>query len=293
MKINDPDVIAAVKEAVLTYETALMTNDLATMKALFKQAPETVRYGVGEMLYGDQEIAEFRKTRKGGSPQRKLTRLEIASYGDNHATSNAQYIREDSPVPYRQSQTWVKFSEGWRAVSAHVSFMKAASKLSALNALSSEDFIYLLGGIYEHSPWVAEEVKSCGPFESLAALVSEMKACVDRASSSQKLDLLKAHPELAGKAAIDKELTKASTDEQASAGLDRLSPQEIDQFNVLNAAYNEKFDFSFIICVRETTKLGILDAMKTRLKNSVSEEFSTALDEVHKIAGLRLESLML
>ena len=90
------------------------------INALFRAAPETVRYGVGEVLYGIDEIREFRKGR-GGSPQRTLARVEIASYGEDFATANAEFHREDSPRRGRQSQSWVRFADGWKVVSAHVS----------------------------------------------------------------------------------------------------------------------------------------------------------------------------
>lgn len=120
MIVNDPQVIAQVRAAFDAYERALMADDIAAMDALFRAAPETVRYGVGEVLYGIDEIREFRKGR-GGSPQRTLARVEIASYGEDFATANAEFHREDSPRRGRQSQSWVRFADGWKVVSAHVS----------------------------------------------------------------------------------------------------------------------------------------------------------------------------
>lgn len=119
-RANDPAVIAQVHAAFDAYERALMADDIAAMDALFRAAPETVRYGVGEVLYGIDEIREFRKGR-GGSPQRTLARVEIASYGEDFATANAEFHREDSPRRGRQSQSWVRFADGWKVVSAHVS----------------------------------------------------------------------------------------------------------------------------------------------------------------------------
>ena len=120
MIVNDPQVIAQVRAAFDAYERALMADDLPAMDALFHPAPGTVRYGVGEVLYGIDEIREFRKGR-GGSPQRTLARVEIASYGEDFATANAEFHREDSPRRGRQSQSWVRFADGWKVVSAHVS----------------------------------------------------------------------------------------------------------------------------------------------------------------------------
>lgn len=118
--INDPDVIAEVTLQFERYEKALMLNDLAELDALFHDAPSTVRYGVGEVLYGMEEIRAFRKGR-GGSPGRNLGRVAIATFGDTVATTNAEFFREGSDRRGRQSQTWYRFPEGWKIVSAHVS----------------------------------------------------------------------------------------------------------------------------------------------------------------------------
>ncbi len=126
MKINDPDILRDVTAAFYEYERALMEDDVAALDALFHQAPETVRYGVGEVLYGFEEIAAFRRSR-GGSPQRKLGRVAIATYGDALATANAEFFREGSTKRGRQSQTWVKFPDGWKVVSAHVSLEGSTS----------------------------------------------------------------------------------------------------------------------------------------------------------------------
>ena len=126
MKIDAPDVIEEVKAAFYEYERALMEDDLNAMANLFRHAPETVRYGVGECLYGYAEIAAFRKGR-GGSPQRELGKVAISTYGDRVATANAEFFRENTKVRGRQSQTWVKFDEGWKVVSAHVSLEKDVS----------------------------------------------------------------------------------------------------------------------------------------------------------------------
>ena len=126
MKINDPKTIEEVKRAFYEYERALMEDDLEAMANLFRHAPDTVRYGVGECLYGYDEIAAFRKTR-GGSPQRELGKVAISSYGDTMATANAEFFRENTSARGRQSQTWVKFDDGGKVVSAHVSLAKDIS----------------------------------------------------------------------------------------------------------------------------------------------------------------------
>ena len=120
MKINDPDIVAEVRAAFDAYEAALMADDVAAMDQLFHDAPTTVRYGVGEVLYGIEEIREFRKGR-GGSPQRRLGRVEITAYGPDFATADAEFFREGSDRRGRQSQSWARFPDGWKVVSAHVS----------------------------------------------------------------------------------------------------------------------------------------------------------------------------
>lgn len=164
--------------------------------------------------------------------------------------------------------------------------------LEDLNTQTPETFVEALSGIYEHSPWVADAVVSKRPFSSVDDLGDAMQASVAAARHDQKLTLLRAHPELAGKAAIDGTLTQASQAEQASAGLDRMLPEEYRQLTNMNAAYSQKFGFPFIICVRLTTKAGILAALENRLKNTNHNEFETALGEVYKIARLRLEGVV-
>lgn len=124
MKIDDPVLHAEMTEAFYEYERALMEDDVEAMDTLFHQAPTTNRYGVGEVLYGIEEIREFRKGR-GGSPQRKLGKVSITVYGDKFATADAEFFREGSDRRGRQTQAWVKFGDGpfggWKVVSAHVS----------------------------------------------------------------------------------------------------------------------------------------------------------------------------
>lgn len=120
MRIDDPELLAEVVAAFHEYERALMADDVAAMDALFHDAPTTNRYGVGEVLYGIEEIREFRKGR-GGSPQRTLGKVAITVYGDSFATADAEFFREGSDRRGRQTQAWVKFDDGWKVVSAHVS----------------------------------------------------------------------------------------------------------------------------------------------------------------------------
>jgi hypothetical protein len=124
MKINDPAVLAEVEAAFDAYEKALTTNDVAVLDTLFKDAPETLRYGVAENLYGYAEIAAFRAARSPVGVMREIYRTVITTYGDATATANTLYRRESMPGKIgRQSQTWVKFPEGWRVVAAHVSMI--------------------------------------------------------------------------------------------------------------------------------------------------------------------------
>lgn len=120
MKIDDPILLAEVTAAFHAYERALMADDIPAMDALFHDAPTTNRYGVGEVLYGIEEIRAFRKGR-GGSPQRDLARVAITVYGDAFATADAEFFRVGSERRGRQTQAWVKFADGWKVVSAHVS----------------------------------------------------------------------------------------------------------------------------------------------------------------------------
>lgn len=126
MIVNDPQVLAEVTAMFALYERALAENDIATLDGLFREAPETVRYGVGENLYGAAEIAAFRLSRPGGSPPRAVLRTAISTYGLDFATTNIEFCRIGGEVIGRQSQCWVRFDEGWRVVSAHVSLMGKA-----------------------------------------------------------------------------------------------------------------------------------------------------------------------
>jgi 2-oxo-4-hydroxy-4-carboxy-5-ureidoimidazoline decarboxylase len=140
--------------------------------------------------------------------------------------------------------------------------------------------------LFEHSPWIEERADA---LPSSGNRHADLMAVLRAATPEEQLALIRAHPELAGKAALDKTLTDASAAEQASAGLDRLSQAEFDRFHALNAAYRARFDFPFIICVRLTDKAGILAAMERRLGNEREAEIATALDQIGEIVRLRLE----
>lgn len=144
-----------------------------------------------------------------------------------------------------------------------------------------------MSALFEHSPWV-EARADARPASGNRH--RDLMTVVHEATIEEKLALIRAHPELAGKAAIDRTLTQASAAEQASAGLDRLSEEEFARFHSLNAAYRERFGFPFIICVRLTDKAGILAAMEARLGNERDTEIATAIAQIGDIVRLRLEN---
>ena len=161
-------------------------------------------------------------------------------------------------------------------------------------ALDRAAFIEAYGGIYEHSPWVAAAVfgGGLGPADDdPESLAGRMAQVVDAADGEAKLALLRAHPELAGRLAVSGSLTADSTAEQASAGLDRCTPEEFAEFHALNARYNARFGFPFIIAVRGLSRQDILKAFRSRADNDRETEFATALEQVHRIARLRLQAM--
>ena len=160
-----------------------------------------------------------------------------------------------------------------------------------INTSTEDEFMDTLGGIYEHSPWVAEQVFPLRPFDDLAQLQEAMATMVNQAPDEQKITLLRAHPELAGKEAEKGELTADSRKEQGRAGLDQCSPGELAIIRDCNQRYREKFGFPFIIAVSGLNRQQVINAMQTRLNHSAEEEFATALAEVDKIAWIRLQAL--
>ena len=162
---------------------------------------------------------------------------------------------------------------------------------AALSALSEAEFVTLLGGIFEGSPWIAREVYAERPFGSLDELHCAMCDVVAGAGVEAQLDLIRAHPDLAGKAAIAGELTAASSAEQAGAGLDRLSEDEYGRFHALNDRYRERFGFPFVLAVKGHTVASILAAFEARLPNTPEAERVQALSEIYRIARFRLEAL--
>jgi hypothetical protein len=127
MNINDPEILAEVAAAFDAYEVALMANDIALLDQFFWDSPHALRYGVGETLYGTDEIQAFRKARPGGSPQRTIRRKSITTFGRDYATANIEFVRDNSTAVGRQSQCWVRMPEGWRIAAAHVSLQRETS----------------------------------------------------------------------------------------------------------------------------------------------------------------------
>jgi beta-ureidopropionase / N-carbamoyl-L-amino-acid hydrolase len=165
--------------------------------------------------------------------------------------------------------------------------------LERLNGASAEQAAQWLDGIYEHSPWIAQTALAQRPFRSLAQLKHAMARVVAQAGEDAQLALIRAHPELAGKAMVSKSLTAESTSEQGKAGLADCTPQEFEKIQQLNAAYNEKFGFPFILAVRGPRGTGlsrreITATFERRLGNPADFERAEALRNIHRIAELRL-----
>ena len=161
-------------------------------------------------------------------------------------------------------------------------------KLADLNALDGAEFTRIVGPVFEHSPWVAARTSAQRPFPSREALHAALVATVQKASDDEKLALIRAHPDLIG----DAHLTAASKAEQASAGLQDATAEEAKQFREFNRQYRERFGFPFVICARLNKKEAIARAFPVRLQNSRKQEIETALQEISKIAELRLQDLV-
>jgi OHCU decarboxylase len=164
--------------------------------------------------------------------------------------------------------------------------------VEGINELDRSRFVERFGPLFEHSPWVAESAWSDRPFADPDELFEALRAAMYAAPRERQLALIRAHPDLAGKAAIEGTLTRHSRSEQASAGLDRLRPDEYEAFTRTNAAYRERFGFPLVVCVREHTKESILRTAAERLAHSPDEEVRVALGEIAKIARLRLDDAL-
>jgi N-carbamoyl-L-amino-acid hydrolase len=164
--------------------------------------------------------------------------------------------------------------------------------LDTLNSGSTADFVAALGGVFEHSPWVAERAAASRPFRSRLHLHEHMCAVVAGANAEEQLALIRAHPELAGRAALRGELTADSAKEQKRAGLSSCTPEELARLQTLNALYSKKFGLPFIIAVKGHHPDSIIAALETRLGNSAEHERATSLDQIGRIAGFRLADLV-
>ena len=166
--------------------------------------------------------------------------------------------------------------------------MAATVTIDELNDMTRVLFVGALGEIFEMSPWIAEAAWEARPFGSAVALWQAMMDVVTQAGRERQVALLRAHPDLGGKAARVAAMTEHSNVEQSGAGLDRLDDAEFERFHELNDAYRDKFGFPFIIAVKDYDKAGILAAFEVRLQNGADEELTECLIQVGRIAELRL-----
>lgn len=160
--------------------------------------------------------------------------------------------------------------------------------LAQLNQMTQDEFVAALGAVFEDTPAIAREAWHQKPFATVMDLHQAMVAVVHQMTQAEQLALIRAHPDLGSKA----KMAEASVQEQASVGLDRLSPEEYDRFHTANEAYKAKFGFPFIIAVKKHTKDSILDAFDQRLHHTPEAEVTQALTEIIQIAQFRLEALM-
>lgn len=171
--------------------------------------------------------------------------------------------------------------------------MPAPLTLAELNALPDAEFVRRFAGVLEHSPRYAERVAGQRPFSGAEQIANAFREAVFQDAPEAQLALIRAHPDLAGKAALAGEVTAESAAEQSGAGLDRLSPQEYAEFQRVNSAYHARFDMPYIVCVREhASKDSILAGAAARLEHTPEQERETALGEIAKIARLRVLDLV-
>ena len=161
--------------------------------------------------------------------------------------------------------------------------------------MERDAFVARFGGVFEHSPWIAERAFALelGPaHDSAIGLHNALARMFRSASPDERMGVLRAHPDLAGKLAQARRLTAESSSEQASVGLNALTDEERSRFEALNTAYVSKHGFPFIIAVRDNTKASIMDAFHHRLANDTDTEFTTACAQVERIAALRLQDML-
>lgn len=160
--------------------------------------------------------------------------------------------------------------------------------IEQINALSREDFVSIFGDVAEHSPWVAERAAAARPFSDLRATAEAFVDAVLTAGEPEKLALIRAHPDLVGRAAVAGDVAEASRREQAAAGLDRLTTKEFERFSALNQAYRKKFGFPFILAVKGADKHDILRAFEERIGHDAETEFANAIRQVAQIVTFRI-----
>jgi 2-oxo-4-hydroxy-4-carboxy-5-ureidoimidazoline decarboxylase len=161
--------------------------------------------------------------------------------------------------------------------------------IAAVNALAPDDFVARFGDVAEHSPWVAAAAAAARPFAGREAMIEAFGRAVAEAPYDARIALIRAHPDLAGKAARAGAVAEDSKREQAGVGLDTLTEAEFARFTDLNTRYRDKFGFPFIFAVKGATKTMILEAFEARLPNDAEVEFATALAQIHRIFRFRLE----
>ena len=164
--------------------------------------------------------------------------------------------------------------------------------LETLNVLQKDDFVRIVGPLFEHSPWIAARAWNARPFASSEKLHATLVEVVRTASNEEQVGLIQAHPDLAGKLAIAGQLTEHSTAEQKSARLDRLTPEQFAHITALNDRYRAAFGFPFVICVKDHTQDTIMSAFEERVNHSRAAEIPAALDQIGRIAWHRLQSLL-
>jgi OHCU decarboxylase len=162
------------------------------------------------------------------------------------------------------------------------------TSLHSLNQTTREHFVAVCGPLFEHSPWIAERTWLKRPFASVDSLHVALCRTMYSATSEEQVRLIQCHPDLVGRLAREGRLTRESTAEQSAAGLTHLTDEDVAAFDRFNQQYREKFGFPFVICARENRKAAILAAFPVRLNNTRAQEIQTALDEIAKIARLRL-----
>jgi OHCU decarboxylase len=164
--------------------------------------------------------------------------------------------------------------------------------LADINALDRDAFVRALGGIFEHSPWIAERAFHARPFADTQALHRAMTTAMRSATREEQLALIRAHPELAGRAMVRNELTPDSKSEQAGAGLASCSADEYQRLVELNGRYNAKFGFPFILAVKGYDRAGVIEEFGRRVERDAQTEFAEALAQIERITRLRLDALL-